>query len=509
MHSLKFGWAQMDVSTDKALNLSGQFYMRISKGSLDPLTVTSLVVENDQDIAIFLSGDMIDCRCNLLDEIREQVAKKAPHIPTDKILMHVTHTHTGAAHTNGIGAISIDPGDHFPHDGITIDSAEEYRHYLAEKAADCIISAYNDRTEGGFAYGYGFAVVGFQRRVAYFDDLSLRPGAVNNSTHGVNGKVKMYGDTKDPQFSHYESGADPFVNFLFTFDKNDNLTGAIVNVPCPSQCIESEWYYSADYWHDVRQAIRKKYGNIFVLAQCAAAGDVAPRQLHYKEAKSRRYRLKYGDIDTPVVKKEAQMDRFEIAERVSQAFDEVYSWAKKEIYHQAPLHHRVVTLELPRRPISKEVYEEAKAGLAKAMEEPFVFDGTPEENLKANSRIMSGRGRYKRLIKKYEDNLLSATAPMEAHFITLGPVAFASNQFELFQDFQHRIQARSPYIQTFIVQLAAQPEVNNGTYLPTERALEGRGFGASIYDNLVTPEAGQIIVEETVKALCEMIEIDT
>ena len=143
------------------------------------------------------------------------------------------------------------------------------------------------------------------------------------------------------------------------------------------------------------------------------------------------------------------------------------------------------------------------------MEEPFVFDGTPEENLKANSRIMSGRGRYKRLIKKYEDNLLSATAPMEAHFITLGPVAFVSNQFELFQDFQHRIQARSPYIQTFIVQLAAQPEVNNGTYLPTERALEGRGFGASIYDNLVTPEAGQIIVEETVKALCEMIEIDT
>ena len=135
------------------------------------------------------------------------------------------------------------------------------------------------------------------------------------------------------------------------------------------------------------------------------------------------------------------------------------------------------------------------------MEEPFVFDGTPEENLKANSRIMSGRGRYKRLIKKYEDNLLSTTAPMEAHIITLGPVAFASNQFELFQDFQHRIQARSPYIQTFIVQLAAQPEVNNGTYLPTERALEGRGFGASIYDNLVTPEAGQILVEETVNAL--------
>ena len=71
-------------------------------------------------------------------------------------------------------------------------------------------------------------------------------------------------------------------------------------------------------------------------------------------------------------------------------------------------------------------------------------------------------------------------------------------------DFQHRIQARSPFIQTFVVQLAAQPDRDNGTYLPTERAVEGRGFGASIYDNLVTPEAGQIIVNETLAALHEM-----
>ena len=48
------------------------------------------------------------------------------------------------------------------------------------------------------------------------------------------------------------------------------------------------------------------------------------------------------------------------------------------------------------------------------------------------------------------------------------------------------------------------PGQDNGTYLPTERAVEGRGFGASIYDNLVTPEAGQILVEETLKTLWEM-----
>jgi len=504
MAKLRIGWSTKDISTDKALNMPGQFYMRIAKGSLDPLTATCLVMETEEDIAIFVSGDFIDCRCHLLDEIRALVKQEKAEIPVEKILMSATHTHTGASHLNGIGSISISTGGDFPTEGINIDSSEEYRHEIARKIADCIIEAYMNRMEGGFAYGYGFAVVGFQRRVAFFDDLSLRPGAEKNSTHGVNGKVKMYGNTADPQFSHYEAGADPFVNLMFTFDNNKKLTGAVINIPCPSQCSENELFYSADYWHQIREVIRKEYGDIYILPQCAAAGDMAPRQLHYKEAKSRRYRLKYGEVPAEILNRDRYLDRFEIAERVKVAFDEVLGWAKKEILYSAPLSHRVLNLSLPRRPIDLSSYEEAKAGLEEAMKIPFVCDQTAQENFKENSRLMSIRGRYIKIITKYEEVQKDPYLPMEAHVVTLGPIAFASNQFELFQDYQHRLQARSPFIQTFVVQLAAQPERDNGSYLPTERAVEGRGFGASIYDNLVTPEAGQIIVEETLAALNEM-----
>lgn len=504
MENIRIGWSSRDVSTQKALNLPGQFHMRIAKGSLDPLTVTCLVIESGEDIALFVSGDFIDIRCHLLDEVREIISRERNQIPVEKILMNATHTHTGASHLNGIGSISINPGDPFPMDGIRIDSAEAYRHELARKIADCVIEAYETRSAGGFAYGYGFAVVGFQRRVAYFDDVSLRPDALKNSTHGVNGKVKMYGNTADDNFSHYEAGADPFVNLLFTFDEKDNLTGAVINVPCPSQCSEMEEYYSADYWNEIRQRIRKKYGNIYILPQCAAAGDMAPRQLHYKEAKSRRYRLKYGEIDSLAKNKERLIDRFEIAERVGDAFDEVYAWAKKEILRKSPLSHRILNLSLPRRPIPESAYKEALEGLDNSLKTPFFTEGTPEENFKENSKLMSVRGRYRKIIHKYENYQKDPFLPMEAHVITLGPVAFASNQFELFQDYQHRLQARSPFVQTFVVQLAAQPNRDNGSYLPTERAVEGRGFGASIYDNLVTPEAGQIIVNETIIALNEM-----
>jgi len=65
----------------------------------------------------------------------------------------------------------------------------------------------------------------------------------------------------------------------------------------------------------------------------------------------------------------------------------------------------------------------------------------------------------------------------------------------------HRIQARSPFEQTFVVQLAGQPGNEGGSYLCTERGAWGRGYSASMFCNLVSPQGGQELVEETVKIL--------
>lgn len=505
MSRIKIGWASRDVSTQKPVNMSGQFHMRIIRGVLDPITVTALVVENNGDIAVFLSGDMIDCRNNVLDALRTRVHQVYPQIPPEKILINTTHTHTAPTHVGGVGSISFTKGEAFNHDGVEIASSDEYRNFLVEQMVDAVCEAYANRTEGGISYGYGFAVVAFSRRVVYFDDLSQRPGAVQDSTHGVDGHVQMYGDTRDPMFSHYEGGADPFVNILFTFDRDNQLTGAVINIPCPSQNSEDEYLVSADYWHNIRTAIREKYGNIFILPQCAAAGDLSPRQLHYLDAQARRYRLKYGEIDTPAENKTEIMNRMEIAQRVAACFDDVYSWASKEIITDPVVSHTVQTIDLPRRMVTEEEYAQAMQGLAQGQDAAFTYDGTPLENLHHNSIIMSKRGRYRRIIARYEAQD-TQPLPMELHVIRIGDVAFATNRFELFLDYQHRIQARSPFVQTFVVQLVAQPKLDNGSYLPTERGLWGKGFGASIYDNQVTPEAGQIIVEETVKTLHRLYE---
>jgi hypothetical protein len=65
----------------------------------------------------------------------------------------------------------------------------------------------------------------------------------------------------------------------------------------------------------------------------------------------------------------------------------------------------------------------------------------------------------------------------------------------------HRIQARSPFIQTFIVQLTGVPGPDGGTYLATERGAWGKGYSASRYCNIVSPQGGQELVEATVRLL--------
>ena len=224
---IKIGWSTKNVSTDKAISLPGQFYKRISKGVLDPVTVNVLVIEGEDDIAIFMSGDLVVSRCGLLDEIRENVRALNNRIPVEKILFNATHTHCGPSHYYGS------------------PESDEYRHFFAHKAAEAVSEAYESRAEGAIAYGYGYAVVSHSRRVVYFDDLTKREDADPFNALYVDGHARMYGDTNDTMFSGYEAGADHFINIFYTFDKNKKLTGAIINVPCPSQNSEHELYITA------------------------------------------------------------------------------------------------------------------------------------------------------------------------------------------------------------------------------------------------------------------------
>jgi hypothetical protein len=59
---------------------------------------------------------------------------------------------------------------------------------------------------------------------------------------------------------------------------------------------------------------------------------------------------------------------------------------------------------------------------------------------------------------------------------------------------------KSPALQTFIVQLAG-----NGTYVPSQRAAGGGGYGAVPASNPVGPEGGNVLAEYTLETLQELM----
>ena len=504
MSTVKIGWAHRDISTDKPVLIFGQAHYRVSKGVHDPITATVLVVE-DGDCAIMVSADLMLFTAYMHDSILKKVAAMNPEIPTDHIFMGSTHTHDGGpGYPDSAIFKTIDGLETMP---VEIDyaSCDEYVDFMSTQVAEGICEAWAGRKESQIAYGYGYAVVGHSRRVRYMDDLSKRGNVDATDTFAVNGHAAMYGNTNDDMFEGYEAGADHFINIMYTFDMDGKLTGAVVNVPCPSQNSESEWCLSASFWDEARTMLKAKYGDITILPQSACAGDLAPRILHYKKAQERRFNLKYGDGET-ISEDYARRD---IAERIVEAFDEVLSWAKKDMHTSMPVVHKLTEVELESYPITEEEFINGSRNLQLARSKPFVKTDDPMKDFVANSRLLSDRNRFLGLMYSYMEQMVKKTKTMQYHVVKIGPLGFATINTELYMDYQHRIQARSPFEQVFMVQLCAQPARfcdYTGTfgYLATERAVEAKGYSAIPFSCSLSPKGGQQYVESVLKDMKEI-----
>ncbi len=497
MSNIKIGWAKRDVSTTEPVNINGQMYLRISEGIHDPILVTALVLDSGEDCVIFCSCDVTGIQDSVVLQVREKVSKANPQIPVEKILLNATHTHSSSA-TFDTEAKSPDGRDIYP--------GEKYRDFHTDKITEAVCEAWDNRKPGGIAFGYGYAVVGHSRRVLYLEDQGVaNPTAVAPNGHGV-----MYGNTAKPSFAGYEAGTDAFLNLMFTLDEQEKLTGVVVNVPCPSQLSEHFTKLSADYWNEVRENVAAEFGpEVYVLPQCAAAGDLSPRTLHYKEAQARRMELKYGLPYDPATAFRGNSDAYnkvmgerrDIAERILLGIKDVWSWAKKEVLTDIPVRHSVEQVALTRRMVTdreKQWCQENIEAMASLVPDPAAC--TPEEYRIAMTNFTAVRNRNLRALEKYEEQKTEPKFTFPIHIIQVGPIAFASNPFELYMDFMHRIQGRSPFIQTFILQLAG----GGGQYLPTQRGVENKGYSASIFCNRVGPEGGQELVEYTLEKLNQM-----
>ena len=478
---IKVGWAERSIAPDFPVNIPGQRYKRVSEGVLDPLVVTALALDDGKEAVIFVSGDLLGTAPSWYNDLLAHIAKTHPEIPAERIVINATHSHT---------SISF---------GLRKELLPVY-HFFRDRVTEAVVEAWNSRAPAALARGTGYARIGSSRRVVYLGPYRPKPGKMPPSSKLV-GTAAMYGRTNRPDFSHLEEGGEPVVHVIYTFDREGKkLTGAVINASCPAHASENLRLLSGDYWNDVRAAIRAKHGNIPILTHCGAAGEFSPHELLNRRERDRRWRIKYGRAP----KFEGEFERREIAEEISRVFDEVLAWAKKDLRTEAPIRFRILALDLPLRLPTKEEYLDAKEYVEVTAPTLKPDPSLPEsEQTRYRQKLDDNVSRYRETMEKYEKCTGKEVETTEVRVIVLGDAAFVGCNYEYYSDFMHRIQGRSPYVDTMVVQLTASRLGSWQCYLATERAERNRAYGAIPFSNRVDPKGGQMIVDAAVRTLQE------
>ena len=481
---LRIGWAQTDITPDRPVLVTGQFHARVSEGVMDPVTATALAIESLADAqpppgGVMVSCDLVAIPDGLRDAVREHVRRRLPELDPMTVFLHATHTHAAPEIRVESDALQLGGGMVPARLGVDLDVMEpaQYLAFASPRIADTVARAWTSRAPGGIGFGLGQAVVGHNRRITYYD-----------------GATRMYGNTDDPNFSHVEGYEDHSVNMLATWDAERRLTGLVVNVACPSQVSEQSFLLSADYWHDTREELRRRLGaELFVLAQNSAAGDQSPHLLLNKRAEERMWRL------------EGRTQRQDIAIRIADAVTAVLPHVEREVAWNPPFAHRVETVELTRRLLTERDVRDAQAEADKLRQQYDALrrdlEAHPEK--RREPRWYTGITAAYRMMKwnegvgeRYRRQQAQPKIPIEVHALRLGDVAMATNPFEYYLDFGMQIKARSKAVQTFLIQ-----HTGSGTYLPTQRAISGKSYGAVPASTPVGPEGGRELVEETLRLL--------
>ncbi len=91
---LRVGVAHTDITPPLGIPMAGYYHERGADGVLDPLFSKALVLESDGQRAALVVLDLISIPRAVTDEARAQI-EKSTGIPHDHVMVSATHTHTG------------------------------------------------------------------------------------------------------------------------------------------------------------------------------------------------------------------------------------------------------------------------------------------------------------------------------------------------------------------------------------------------------------------------------
>lgn len=501
MSTIKIGWSEISITPDKKISLAGQFAERISQYIEKPLTATALAIDSGEDHVIMCSCDLGGTSWNLVLDVRRRLCDMGVDFDVNKVILNAIHTHTGPGYggnqrtamhgtsviegfKNMLESYLLPEQKYVEKEKVSANSevatSEEIYTLLIDRISTVVAEAWNNRKIGSFSNAFGRAPVGMCRRAAYSDNTA-----------------QMWGDTNTAVFTALEGGNDSGIELLYVFDEDEKLTGIVINLACPAQCVQHRHFVSPDFWGEVKMLLRKRFGDeLFILPQCSPAGDQCPVDLvRWVEPES--------DLNDPNCvrtrqpKRKADPSMFDLSgmkltgRRIANEVALVYEDGLDEKQKDIELEHRIVNMHLPIRRASLTDLKNAEQGIRDYLRDK---KGNVDYNDVANLQIHLG------VIRRFKMQETINCLETEIHIIRLGSVSIATNPFELFLDYGNQIKARANCEQSFLIQLA------NGTegYLPTEKAEEHGHYSAFISSGQVGHVGGEMLVRETLDNINSM-----
>ena len=499
MSTLKIGWSEVNITPNKKVALDGQFAERISQYVEKPITVTAMAIDSGDDQAIMCSVDLLLAKRQVVQEVRERLAGNTLGIDPNKVTFSSIHTHTAPVVPNSSKVTTVSSGfrtllePYIPAGKKYVESAPvnddpeimkpaEYFVLLVDWCVEAVIKAWNNRKPSSFTNAFGRAPVGLCRRVVFSD-----------------GSAQMWGDTYQAVFEELEGGNDSGIELLFVYGEEQKLTGIVINLCCPAQCVQHRHFISPDFWGEVRVLLRNYFGqDLFILCQCSAAGDQCPADLvRWVEPES--------DLNDPnltrngVPKRKADPSMFDLAgmrktgKRIAREIIDVYEEGLDEPQVDVKFTHLVQHYFLPLRRVTLADVDKAQQAIKDYMREK---EGDLDYNDAAKLQIHFG------ILNRFKLQNQKDVHDAEIHIIRMGSVVFATNPFELFLNFGNQIKARSQAEQTFLVQLTNSYD----GYLPTAKAEQGGHYSAFVSSGIVGHEGGDLLVRQTLTDIANLFK---
>jgi len=98
------GWGEADITPDNTvIELSGQYYQRLSQGIHARLKAIVLLLEQAGNCMILASLDNVGVPEDFVAQLQNAVARKYPQLASAKLVLNATHTHCAPDLTGRLG----------------------------------------------------------------------------------------------------------------------------------------------------------------------------------------------------------------------------------------------------------------------------------------------------------------------------------------------------------------------------------------------------------------------